>query len=158
MKKSFFQIEHSKSIIKKRRHCRQQRTRMNQKKWLLWAKRLKESKRFWGVLSTLTRIHLLHSKLRPASQPSPHDTSLTIKREYWGFHKLTLKFSGSTCSLSQCSSLSEAKAPLRSSSCFRPSQKESSTFLPWAFTLGFPKMASAEDKSPKDSKNLWVQG
>ena len=44
------------------------------------AKRLKESKWFREVLSTLTRIHLLHSKPHPAIQPSPHDTSFTIKR------------------------------------------------------------------------------
>lgn len=72
--------------------------------------------------------------------------------------ELTLKFSGSTCILSQCSSLSSAKVSLRSSMCLTAFPKEVITFLPWALTLGLPMMADSEDKLPKLSKNLWVHG
>ena len=42
--------------------------------------------------------------------------------------------------------------------CLTAFPKEVSTFLPWALTLGLPMIAVSEDKLPKLSKNLWVQG
>ncbi|OWK17646.1 hypothetical protein Celaphus_00009167, partial [Cervus elaphus hippelaphus] len=75
--------------------------------------------------------------IHPHLAPQVHERKLLLK-------KLTRKFSGSTCNLSQCSSLRSAKVPLRSSMCLVASPKEFSTFLPWALTLGLPIMADSE--------------
>lgn len=69
-----------------------------------------------------------------------------------------MKLTGSTCSLSQCSSLSLAKVSLTASGFLTASPKAVKTFLPWALTCALLWMAAALLKLPKLAKKRWVQG